>query len=417
MSIDRQHRIVGKFLYIFLSFFFLYSLWYQYAFNPISGVFQIFGILILACSLMNIRLSRRHYKEFRPILIFVILIFFTTAFFSRFPSASLARSISILEYLIPMFGIFIYVDSKVEHFQNILKSLSFTITVLAISSIFLGHQTNTGAIAVGSLNVNVEASLLAIGFVSNIILLGISKTSIFRQLLLFLSIVLCFKAEIDCASRRGFVVAIFVIGLGSLFLFQKKFKGKPILKYITFVLIAIVIAIVGASVYETLLSSVLFSRFSNTGYMGDTGRTLLKRQAFQLFLSSPLFGVGVGAVEKVAGYYSHSFYYELLGCTGFLGFAIMLYIMLRHFFKYARICICYRNTNSAFRADILFILKGMLLLIGSILIGGVAVVFIYDMYFYIMIGMLLSADSILSGPQFLYLNGGEKYYTKEGEVI
>lgn len=402
MNVNFQHEIVRKVLYVFLTIFFLYSFWYQYAFSPIGGVFSFLGAIILLLSIMNIRFSWYYYRDFLPIVIFIVLLIFTAFFLSFFPEAAITRATSVFEYLIPMLGIFTYVDSNLRQFQKILTSLSWTITILAISSLILGHKTNTGAIAIGSLNVNVEASLLSLGFVSNIILLGMKDSTRFYKLFLLISTVLLFKAEIDCASRRGFVVAAFVLSLGFLFLFVKWFKGKPILKFLVILVTGITAISLASSLYEALRSTALFTRFLNTGYTGDTGRVVLKQKAFELFIKAPLFGAGMGAVEKIAGYYSHSFYYELLGCTGLLGFLLIMYILLRHFFGYIRLCIKFKNNDDTYEDNVLFVVKGIILLICSILIGGVAVVYIYDMYFYVMISLMLSADSIITNTTRFY---------------
>ena len=157
-----------------------------------------------------------------------------------------------------------------------------------------------------------------------------------------------------------------------------------------FLVISIIFII--ANEFSALSSSFLgIQRLQGLYTGGDVRRNYYHHAAIELFKKSPLFGKGLGAVSNEIGMYSHSFYYELLACTGFAGTAIMLIYIIREL-------ICFgKNSLKRFIKDseIRVYSRLMFWYTCAILICGVAVVMIYDSYFYVILSILACSMNVL----------------------
>ena len=342
MKIERQHEIVSAILAFCLGFFFIYAFWYQYAYTPIGMALPLLGGTILFLSLCNLNLGCGYYNYLLPIFVFVVYVAAFGLIVSRNVAISKVYVMNICEYLIPMIGVYTYIDSDYRKLLRVLKMLVISIMMIAFSSLLNGHVTNTGAIIVGTLNANVESSLLALGTVSAIIIFSSSQTKFYEKIILTGTIFLFIKTQIDCASRRGFVV-------------------------------------------------LLFERFSSKVNEGDRLRKVYQAKALSLFLQSPLLGTGLGYVAVYVGMYSHSMYYELLACTGIFGTCILvgnLIVSMVQLFSDS----CKFDDNYS---DLKICARCMMLFAGAILLGGFAVVYIYDMYFYIILGLIAASSKVI----------------------
>ena len=91
------------------------------------------------------------------------------------------------------------------------------------------------------------------------------------------------------------------------------------------------------------------------------------------------------------GMYSHSMYHELLACTGIIGTFILvgnlIFYMLRLFSDSFKIDNDY--------CDLKICARSMMLFVGAILLGGFAVVYIYDMYFYVILGLIAASSKVI----------------------
>lgn len=392
MSVEKQHEIVSRILALFLGLFFLYAFWYQYAYAPVGKALPLMGGAILFLSLCNIKRVRGYYRELLPIFGFTIYV----ALFGLISAYDVATSKSfffnICEYLIPMVGVYVYVDSDYEKFLKVLNMLVISVVMICLSSLINGHVTNTGAIIVGSLNANVESSLLALGVISAILLLFRNGAKIFEKIILLVSILLFVKTQIDCASRRGFVVVLFLIVTGLLVAIRTRYRNNRIVKWLTVLSVICGILVILTTFSETIEGSVLFERFGSRGNEGDRLRKVYQAKALTLFFRSPLLGTGLGYVSVYAGMYSHSMYYELLACTGIIGTSIIVGLLVTNMYR----LFSYSNKIDEKNKELIIFTRCMMLFVLAILLGGFAVVYIYDMYFYVMLGLIASACKVIS---------------------
>lgn len=391
MDIERQHEIVSAILAFFLGIFFIYAFWYQYAYNPIGMALPLMGGAILFIALCNLKLDCRFYNYLLLVVVFVIYVAVFGLIVSRNVATSKAYVLNICEYLIPMIGVYIYIDSDYRKLLRILKMLVISITLIAFSSLLNGHVTNTGAIIIGTLNANVESSLLALGTVSAIIIFSSSQTKFYEKMILIGTILLFIKTQIDCASRRGFVVLLFLILAGILVVIQTKYKNNKLIKCLVLLTAICALLVIITTLSETLEGSVLFERFGSKANEGDRLRKVYQAKALILFLQSPLFGTGLGYVAVYAGMYSHSMYHELLACTGIFGTFILvgnlIINMVRLFLD------SFKIDDSC--DDLKICARCMMLFVGAILLGGFAVVYIYDMYFYVILGLIAASSKVI----------------------
>lgn len=391
MKIERQHEIVSAILAFFLGFFFIYAFWYQYAYTPIGMALPLLGGTILFLSLCNLNLGCGYYNYLLPIFVFVVYVAAFGLIVSRNVAISKVYVMNICEYLIPMIGVYTYIDSDYRKLLRVLKMLVISIMMIAFSSLLNGHVTNTGAIIVGTLNANVESSLLALGTVSAIIIFSSSQTKFYEKIILTGTIFLFIKTQIDCASRRGFVVLLFLILAGILVTIQTKYKDNKFIKWLILLTVICAIFVIIVTLSETLEGSVLFERFSSKVNEGDRLRKVYQAKALSLFLQSPLLGTGLGYVAVYVGMYSHSMYYELLACTGIFGTCILvgnLIVSMVQLFSDS----CKFDDNYS---DLKICARCMMLFAGAILLGGFAVVYIYDMYFYIILGLIAASSKVI----------------------
>lgn len=391
MSIEKQHEIVSAILAVFLGCFFIYAFWYQYAYAPIGMALPLLGGMILFLSLCNLKLNLGYYNFLFPIFVFVAYIAIFGLIVSRSVVTSKTYVLNICEYLIPMIGVYTYIDSDYKKLLGVLKMLVIAVTMIAFSGLLNGHSTNTGAIIVGTLNANVESSLLALGTIAAIIILSSSQTRFFEKIILAGAILLFTKVQIDCASRRGFAVLLFLILAGMLVVIRTKYKDNKLVKWLILLTAICALFVIITTLSETLEGSVLFERFSSKTNEGDRLRKAYQAKALSLFFQSPLLGTGLGYVAIYAGMYSHSMYHELLACAGIVGTGILvgnlIIDMVRLFFDSFKI----DDAN----CDLKICARCMMLFTGAILLGGFAVVYIYDMYFYVILGLIAASCKMI----------------------
>ena len=385
-----QEKIIDNIFLVSLVLLFLYAFWYQFAFQPISGAMNILGITVLLMACICVRLDWTFYRYITDIFGFIIYVIVFTLVAEN-PLESYKIVFDIVQYTIPMIGIYIYVAGHIQRFYNILYAISLAVVLLAASSFLHGNITNIGFISVGSLNKNVFSSYLMIALAANLLLLFCSETYLWQKIYLVLGIIVFFSAQINVASRRGIIVFALLF-LGCLYSFIKIKYKKNIIVHITVILILILFFLYFFNSYLGKMSDLLiFQRFMERNNAGDIIRKKLQREAINILSSYPLFGGGLGIVEVHAGMYSHSMYYELLACTGTVGFFLMITILFK------RICFFIKcQLKNLLIAPKMQVFNSIFIwLMLSLFIAGYAVVFIYDMYFYVLLGIIFSAQIII----------------------
>lgn len=382
-------NIKESILYLVISAFIIYSMWYQYVFGEVSGIIPLFGALILFFTFANLRLNLGFYRFLFGLLIFLFFSFVTGIFATINSKMFLNCVVNILQYCIPMIGIYVYIGTNIRKLKNIAVTLMIAGFLIAISSLTKGIVTNTGAITIGNLNTNSLSSYIILSLIAITYLFILNKNKKVRIILAVITAVET-VSQVNAASRRGVVVLIFIILYLCFIIVQNESNNKNLSKIFLVLMVISVLFFILINMNSLMEKLLIIQRLTGNLDAGDLARKQYQAIAWDIFKSSPIFGGGLDAVKTYIGAYSHSLYYETLSATGIVGALILfMYILglLKKFYAFARCedsCVLERSISSISCWNII-----------AILLNGYAVVMIYDFYFYILIGLIASALHIL----------------------
>lgn len=382
IKIDRLSVLFGS-----ISLYIFYTFWFQYSYTEISGMMTILGLLVLISVLINVR-GLSFYSLLYPVVFFLGYCFIV----NFLKGQSLSIIIQLVQYMLPCFGVYTYCVFSRKRWRRIVWVIAIACFLLSIALIQKGSLSYSGALRIVGLNENTASNYLTFGLMACLMLIRFEKGQrLYRNIFLIVMSVFMIVAQIFCASRRGFIIMLFIIVcyLYSVYRIRLNRKGGQRLQFILLIIIAIVFLFFNYK--DRFMSSTIYQRFLGAYDTGDIARRRYQEIAWSLFTSSPVIGKGLGAVASVAGVYSHSLYYELLACTGINGFAVMIgyfiYIIIR-LFKNSK-------TNMQMDNDVAFESFFLLWFAISTLISGIAMVYIYESYFYIMIALLVAYIRIM----------------------
>jgi O-antigen ligase len=267
------------------------------------------------------------------------------------PSTELALN-GISDYLIVfvLVGSMIQVAQDNEHINKILNAFVVSgVIVSLLSFIFLSDQLFSGARFAGSSNAN---AIMVKAMLPVFILIYRCFTEKKHSLFNFILLVPCATVMMLTGSRKGlFIPAVFTVVF--IFINQKsRILKRGLMTLMIFIFIGYLIfqvpelyTAVGRRVEYFVMS--LFG-FGETTYFSDLGRAEFRRQAFLMFLESPIIGHGINAFANIYGMYSHNNYAELLASLGFVGFGAFysIYIYcIGNLVKLRKITVAYKNLN------------------------------------------------------------------------
>lgn len=384
---------ISDLLFLSINCFLYYTIWFQYAFSEIPYLISLLGIIMAACTAAEAFCGRiRCHAALLGTYIFFLYTLLCGVFVSPYLEKMEKLVLHNFKYMIPMAAITAYVNFDRTRLNKIFQSISVSVALMAISNIFTGNITNNGGVALGDLNTNVQASVLILGTYTTLMLLQQTKRK-WEKVFWGIVLILELAVQVKSASRRGTVVHIFFLALFFLALFIREREYTKLFNHII---------VIGMGLFalpfllgffgDRIKKLAVFRRLSIGIGMsrGDHLRKYYQSVALQLFKESPILGQGLGAVEGACGVYSHSMYYEVLSCTGIIGFVIILFItagFLKNVWPDRR---SLRNdTENEIMQSIITVFYTV-----SLLISGVAVVYIYDNFFYIIVGMFAAIVNV-----------------------
>ena len=399
-----QRENIKKATISLIFIYLLYTFWYQYAFSPIDGFLSILGILMLMLSITTIHTDISYYKEIVVIVIFIIYCFLTGLITSNNPNMTMKLVLQIVKYCIPLYTIYLYVGQEEKKLDDVMLSMLLGCSVLAIWSFYNPIYTMTyTAVAItgeGKLNPNVFSSYMMLGVMGCTYFLR--KEEGIRKYILYILLVVILISQLRAASRRGILVCVLIVfAYFHTFLTIKNGKSK-FKKIATIILLIIIIAALLSEFTKLTDSFVVLQRLQGLYIGGDNARRYYQEIAFELFESSPLFGKGLGAVTNEIGMYSHSLYFELLACTGLVGTTIMLGYLISIIWRFGKASIKRSYDYNLFFSRLMF-WYGF-----ALLVSGVAVVLIYDSYFYIILSIFACSLKIINNK-----NRNSRFIAKE----
>lgn len=212
------------------------------------------------------------------------------------------------------------------------KATWFFLSLVSIALSSIGYSFYTGD--VGSLSVSEQYRLA--GQMGNpngyaqVLVAGIAGALfVFHDgtrrsvVLLLLIIGVLAVGVVFTASRGGFLTLMLTLGLWALTCYRGRVRNRSIVT-MAVALAAVLMVWRGFEYLEgsTFLGARLGGLAAEERRSGS--RSELSFEAWDVFLSNPVFGIGLGQFQEVsaAGQYAHSDVMELLSCAGLTGFVI-----------------------------------------------------------------------------------------------
>lgn len=155
---------------------------------------------------------------------------------------------------------------------------------------------------------------------------GNRKSGYLNALLRFIIVIDMLYCAMVCLTGggRGGFVSIVAITVFMLYYYLKSSKSLNIHAFvIVLILFAVFVSLV--NVLGVMQSSGM-ARVSEK-LTEDDARVEMYKSAFNVFLSSPLFGKGIGSIWWTVGFYCHNIILDLLAETGIIGVGIFVKIL------------------------------------------------------------------------------------------
>lgn len=378
-----------------------YAFFFQYGVTTINSAMLALNALCILIGVWKLLtgVCRGKHSFYHWLIAFVLVSVLLSIVFGVSSSASIDVGIRMIEYCLTGFSVLLFSLSHKDRYLKILFFTWLSILLLAIAVQINGTiVVYLGAVGIGDLNTNEMSSFFLLMVFCAFYLYGNTNNK-FQKIIIWLSLALVFFIEIQSASRRGFIVMVFMIVMNiiiSVVPFNNQNSSRK--RLLIYSLIAIVGAIAFIELRDYILgSTILGERLTGSMVGGDAARTRYHQFALEQFRQHPIFGVGVGGINYLQGVYSHSLFYETLGCTGVVGALLLLisfFIPLKKLLKK----LFDGSNKDGYEKNNVYLNKILLIYLVAILISGVAVVMIYDFYFYLSLaliaaGMLLVNES------------------------
>lgn len=384
-SIDRFH-------FVLIAIYILYTFWFQYAVYSIYWLFTVLGVLLLGVTLFK-QYHVNFFSNILYVIMFMIVLFCSGVLFSENRELSMDTYSTMFLQLLPMFAIYSYIGIDKQRLTRVFAVISISTALMSISLITRGQVIDTGAIVIGELNSNKFSCYLFLGLIADLYLFNETKSKIYKGLLV-LSIIVCTFAQIFAASRRGVIVFAFLLVMYFHSYMYIKYKGKPLYRIATAIVVGVILGMVVVLYSDRFNNLVVIQRLFHNSTIGDQLRASYQKTALSIFLESPIIGRGANAVAIRAGMYSHSLFYELIATSGVIGSVAVLLPLTGQFMRCMRIS--RYDLDNKFQIQLRIIAWAIV----GFLLSGIAVVYIYDPDFYILLGLFASYSHILEADGF-----------------
>lgn len=323
--LSRFKQISQIHLYTFGIGCFIASLLYQTDVNQMGTKVALASLFIIVFgALLNINKGKSGKSAtLVGLIIAFVLISLLSSFLNRTSPHYLSRylAFSVTYILICKFQISSFENDFLKDIFSVAMSVYAILT--SYSYIYNPITTNyihSDVLLFGTL---MDPNYVSIPFVAaaNLCLYRIFER---KDLVMNIAMLIVNLLALLCAASRGAVVAL-LISIILHFLLAKKLNVSKL----------ITIGIIMLILYYLVLPVVLgsfgeqFNRMSDFGFEDDNGRFELWGNAFELFLSKPLLGIGLGGMVDTMGHASHNTYMQVLTETGLLGFVLFLSLILK----------------------------------------------------------------------------------------
>ncbi len=372
----------------------LYWAWGLEAFQQIGGYLIPLGIFMAGLTMINYFSVDQRIAPLFPFPIKMWLAFglsevpicFVFAFSFHMALSQLMVFIEIIIVLVCIMAISI-LEKSVSFVVNVNRVVY---AIYAISMLFLAEYKN-GRLTL--YNSNTDATVCLAGIVLTLLSAKLEKR--FRTVLDFAMIAFFFYCILQTGSRKALIAATLFIVLWMIFMSRlvnseaSLFDNDRKYFYNTIaIVIAIVILIFGI---PFISSSYAFRKILSGGDETSDGyRILLYKEAWGLFKSYPVFGVGYGLFQPLSsiGRFSHSTYAEMLSCCGLYG-VLMYFAPYFSIAKNLKRCYTLGDNSELKMKSMTFFLYFVI-----VLFLGIGMIHFYNEKFMVMFGIMVAFTMI-----------------------
>lgn len=403
----KEQDIFLKLSKLFFALFLLYSGWFQFVFFQISNMSLLLGAGMMLFIIFHSLLHKNPVSNLVTAEIAVWILFaFTsllTGFFVAVNADLLLEAIkTFMQYLIMISGV-VYIsskDKKIDYFINVYFLFSLT---CAISTLTSGVYYSSIRISMSeTTNPNLLGLTMVIGIFC--ILYKINFKSTVPTIFYFCGLFLLFYIIILTGSRKSFLGAAGLIALWLIFVSRDVIKSASRHIIRNLLIFMLIILAGGYLFFLSISNSSMLLRLEDFMNTGNETRISMYAVAVEIFMRSPLFGVGLDNYRAVAGFstYSHSTYAEIIACTGIIGTTLYFIPYLNQAKKILRL-IRIKDIYISVHAKLLGILFVILIFLGT------GVIHFYDTNSYIAFSFTIAFYNIYGLKLKDQKAEGEKY--------
>ncbi len=174
--------------------------------------------------------------------------------------------------------------------------------------------------------------------------------------------------------------------------YKGKLGNRKVILVITIagVILAVLFAIYNASKF------IIVQRFMGKYVVGDAVRKELRAVAWEVFVSNPIWGRGLGSVSTYYGTYSHSLYFEILASMGIVGLLVLIIPLLKYMITF------YKDSKRIFKHSYNAMVARMMgWSIFMVVLTGYSQIYVYYFFFYVYIAIWISSKRVLMNDEIL----------------
>lgn len=379
---------LSKFVYILFIF---YIGWFQDVFFVIPRMPLTLGVGMIVILFFHL-LSNDNMRVTipRPLLIWIVFACYTllTGLLVSTDIMHLVTSWTTYVQTLAMMFYIINVSELEKSNDFFIKSFFIYSLIYMLTMLFWGYTGRGGRLQLSATsNPNGDGLTLFAGVFCTLYLINKDKPII--TMLQFGLVGMLVYTIILTGSRKSFIVVLFLIFLWLVLVFKKDWKSistnRKILVTAIFVIsFSLIIKTILPMFYESALYSRIVKRGITIG--SEQIRSGMYKEAIDLFVTRPLFGVGFNHYRLLSTYrtYSHSTYAEIISTTGIIGTIIYF---SGYFSMVKNLIPMYLNQKGSVKSS-----RAMqyLILLLSMLILGTGVIHFYGIRDSILFALIIS---------------------------
>ena len=339
----------GKFFFLIFA---LYILWFRYAYGTRPIILYGSAILVAFFVFLDILLRRRLIISTVPRIVktyFVLALYALISGLLVAPNKShlVSEIITFLAYSVICFSV-AYISETEGNLDWAFKIFVLCGIIISAYVYFRGYSYETDGVFAITLGEEQNPNHLAASMIVVLFALLYNFERFQKRVALHSMLVLIFSGVIILSASRKCFAALAVLLFGWIVRFLFAIRKKEISPVSTGSgrfrkeMFAVMILLVGIGVGIVYMlnrfeSTAVYEKFLKTISKGNGvgSRLSLYREAWELFKSHPLFGVGFDQFRffSSSGTYSHSVYAEILSCLGIFGTLIFFVPLLATYFQ------------------------------------------------------------------------------------